>query len=493
MAFQTKEKRVPTVDLETSDTYTENSTTKVLTAKVGYELNQKIEALSGSLTHQGDMDPTKGKPKRPNGSDAQVGDVFISTGSATSVDLAGKTFDINSGDWVTRISDDGANEMWSVIKNQPVLKLTDSLTNDSTTTALSAKGGKDLQDNKAEKSNVIEKNNTTPFTPTENHHPVTVLYTATQIKTLADNVLQLDNTTPFTPVGDHHPTTVAFVRTSVKALEDNVLTRDNTDDFTPTADFHPSTKAYTDTTVKTLQDNVLTRDNTTDYTPTEDYHPATKVFVDTLEKQVLKKNNTQAFTPTGDHHPVTKIFAENLVTTLAGNVLTRDNTDDYTPTSDHHPTTKVFVEGEVTKLEKNVLTKDNSTDYTPTQDHHPATKKFVEDGVTTFEKKLNRRSILTTTNNGSGGATHSISQGGVYEVDTTNGQVTITVPANFPQEDFYVRDLLGKFTTNNCIVDFSLFNKGKGTLQHNGDNLHFFRISNVWYFRNLITGQGGTV
>lgn len=90
------------------------------------------------------------------------------------------------------------------------------------------------------------------------------------------NVLQLDNTTPFDPTSEYHPATKKYVDeltggaswgaiiNNIEDQEDlmllldsyakevNVLTKTNTIAFTPTANYHPATKQYVDTKTQEL-------------------------------------------------------------------------------------------------------------------------------------------------------------------------------------------------------------------------------------------------
>lgn len=68
---------------------------------------------------------------------------------------------------------------------------------------------------------------------------------------LKTNVLEIDNTTSFTPSSDYHPATKKYVDDGISAidhstyaLKSNVLELDNTDAFTPTQDYHPLTLKY---------------------------------------------------------------------------------------------------------------------------------------------------------------------------------------------------------------------------------------------------------
>ena len=63
------------------------------------------------------------------------------------------------------------------------------------------------------------------------------------------NVLELDNSSPYTPSFNYNPATSLFVQQQVAALEANTLLKNNTVIFTPLSDYQPSTKKYVDDTV----------------------------------------------------------------------------------------------------------------------------------------------------------------------------------------------------------------------------------------------------
>ena len=84
------------------------------------------------------------------------------------------------------------------------------------------------------------------------------------------NVLELDNTTPYVPTLDYHPATKQYVDESrgVAYWGSIVNNIEDQEDLMQLLNDRP-TKA-----------NVLTLDNTTAYAPTANYHPATKMYVD---------------------------------------------------------------------------------------------------------------------------------------------------------------------------------------------------------------------
>lgn len=111
---------------------------------------------------------------------------------------------------------------------------------------------------KANKTNVLEKDNVTVFTPTADYHPATKkfvndLFTAFSIA--ASSVTSAAN-------GNLSSTNVqaALVELqgdidtlgSGKADKSNVLTKDNVTVFTPTLSYHPATKAFVDAAIANL-------------------------------------------------------------------------------------------------------------------------------------------------------------------------------------------------------------------------------------------------
>ena len=150
---------------------------------------------------------------------------------------------------------------------------------------------------------------------------VTARLTALALKT---NVLQLNNTTPYTPTTDYHPATMKFVLDNIVDDHGNLagladddhsqyhndargdsryLNKENTTPFTPDADYEPATKKYIDDAVIDDHGNLagladddhslyhndargdsryLNKENTTPFTPDADYEPATKKYIDDL-------------------------------------------------------------------------------------------------------------------------------------------------------------------------------------------------------------------
>lgn len=105
-----------------------------------------------------------------------------------------------------------------------------------------------------------------------NGQPASYYATKEYADTKADkvNVLELDNTTPYVPTEDYHPATKQYVDQSRGvaywgSIMNNI---EDQEDLMQLLNDRP-TKA-----------EVLTLTNTTSFTPTDDYHPATKLYVD---------------------------------------------------------------------------------------------------------------------------------------------------------------------------------------------------------------------
>jgi hypothetical protein len=94
--------------------------------------------------------------------------------------------------------------------------------------------------------------------------------TALDAKADKTNVLELDNTTSFTPSADFHPATKKYTDDGLllKADKTNVLELDNTNSFTPTSNFHPATKKYVDDEIGSLQIGIDNLDDIGDVTIT---------------------------------------------------------------------------------------------------------------------------------------------------------------------------------------------------------------------------------
>lgn len=105
-----------------------------------------------------------------------------------------------------------------------------------------------------------------------NGQPASYYATKEYADTKADkvNVLELDNTTPYVPTLDYHPATKQYVDESrgVAYWGSIVNNIEDQEDLMQLLNDRP-TKA-----------SVLTLDNTTAYAPTANYHPATKMYVD---------------------------------------------------------------------------------------------------------------------------------------------------------------------------------------------------------------------
>lgn len=105
-----------------------------------------------------------------------------------------------------------------------------------------------------------------------NGQPATYYATKEYADTKADkvNVLELDNTTPYVPTLDYHPATKQYVDESrgVAYWGSIVNNIEDQEDLMQLLNDRPT------------KTNVLTLDNTTAYAPTANYHPATKMYVD---------------------------------------------------------------------------------------------------------------------------------------------------------------------------------------------------------------------
>lgn len=93
------------------------------------------------------------------------------------------------------------------------------------------------------------------------------------------DVLTKDNTEAFTPASDYQPATKKYVDDSVSSVSFPVI--DNLSDTSETSALSAKQgKILNDTKVD--KDSVLTKTNTDEYSPTSSYHPATKKYVDDL-------------------------------------------------------------------------------------------------------------------------------------------------------------------------------------------------------------------
>lgn len=109
------------------------------------------------------------------------------------------------------------------------------------------------------------------------------------ITALAGNVLQLDNTTPYTPTLDYHPLTLKYfednggagVTDHYQLTNIGVNPHDQIDiQLLRLASTSGVNTGDQDLTPYALKSNVLELDNFIPFTPTEDYHPATKKYAD---------------------------------------------------------------------------------------------------------------------------------------------------------------------------------------------------------------------
>ena len=172
-------------------------------------------------------------------------------------------------------------------------------------------------------------------------------------KALKTNVLELDNTTAFTPTADNQPATKKYVddNASITVIEDvltstdattalsanqgrelenskaaktNVLELDNTVAFDPTADYEPATKKYVDDNGTTVED-VLNSISTVNALSANQG----KVLEDSkaAKNNVLELDNTVAFDPTADYEPATKKYVDDNSTTIINDLTTGGTTE----------------------------------------------------------------------------------------------------------------------------------------------------------------------
>ena len=99
-----------------------------------------------------------------------------------------------------------------------------------------------LQNNKADKTNVLQLNNTTPFDPTSDYHPATKKY----VDSLTGGASWGEIINNIEDQEDLMNLLAQYAKTS------DVITKTNTTAFTPTANYHPATKAYVDNKTKEL-------------------------------------------------------------------------------------------------------------------------------------------------------------------------------------------------------------------------------------------------
>ena len=125
-------------------------------------------------------------------------------------------------------------------------------------------------------SQILPKDNTTSYTPTENYHPATKKYVDDAIAAAGTGsgstfdpakYLAIDNTTEYTPTDLYHPATKAYVDSQIASVPEPV-------------------DAYNKTEIDGMLSNYLSKTNTESYTPTSDYHPATKKFVESVVSSI---------------------------------------------------------------------------------------------------------------------------------------------------------------------------------------------------------------
>lgn len=99
-----------------------------------------------------------------------------------------------------------------------------------------------LTNNKADKSNVLELNNTKPFDPTSEYHPATKKY--------VDELIGGASWGAITNNIEDQEDLMTLLDSYSKEVD--VLTKTNTIAYTPTANYHPATKQYVDTKTQEL-------------------------------------------------------------------------------------------------------------------------------------------------------------------------------------------------------------------------------------------------
>lgn len=113
-----------------------------------------------------------------------------------------------------------------------------------------------LFNNKADKTEVLTKDNTTAYIPTQDYNPATKKYTDTK----ATETLQTVNQS-LSLIND----AINGLNTD-KANKDNVLELDNEIEYTPITDYNPVTKKYVDDEVDLLSERIDNHYTTGTYT-----------------------------------------------------------------------------------------------------------------------------------------------------------------------------------------------------------------------------------
>lgn len=152
---------------------------------------------------------------------------------------------------------------------------------------------------KADKSNVLEKDNTTSFTPSANYHPATKKFVDDAVAAIS----MVASAIAVTPAGNLTSTNVqaalqelqtdADNLDAAKSDKSNVLEKDNTSAFTPSADYHPATKKFVDDALNTLIDSAPgTLDTLNEIAAALGDDPN---FAATLTTQIASKLDTATF------------------------------------------------------------------------------------------------------------------------------------------------------------------------------------------------------
>lgn len=179
---------------------------------------------------------------------ADVGTVGSLTTTAKTVVTAVNELDREVGNLATLKTENKTNLVSATNEIHDDLGTLSSLTTTNKTSAVSAinelKNRADtantnitnLTNSKADKTNVLQLNNTTPYTPTDDYHPATKEYvdSLTGGASWGEIVNNIEDQKDLMELLNQ------------RVLATAVLTKTNTTAYTPTTDFHPATKKYVD-------------------------------------------------------------------------------------------------------------------------------------------------------------------------------------------------------------------------------------------------------
>ena len=203
--------------------------------------------------------------------------------------------------------------------------LVDNASSTSTTAAPTANALKGVSDVKADKTNVLEKDNTTSFTPSADYHPATKKFvddsvsasgvTSDSTHTFTNKTIDCDLNTVtdirdanINPSAGIDPAKIGNADVGVSEfstlsdIDTSSTIQSQLDGKSSTSHIHDD-RYYTETEIDTQlglksdKTNVLEKDNTTSFTPSADYHPATKKFVDdSIVAGSITPDSTTTFT-----------------------------------------------------------------------------------------------------------------------------------------------------------------------------------------------------